>query len=1008
MAQGTGLPLPKEGTALSQASSISADAVSSAAAWTKIAAAGNQIEAAGEDALSKAVHLQQAGAVADFENEWRTKGIEARDQFSKDPVGFKNWAQSSIDGAVDSVPPWMAAHAKSFLTRTFDGHYAGVLSERRSEDTRLATEALTTRRKGADDDVMALATAGKVGTPEWNAAIAVHQSVLHTAVQTGALSLDTADYLQNDLAGRAQGEVAARNALGVYKEKGFDSAVQYLRTEIRENDKLSLKPTQREAAFNRGLSSIRLQQAQDKQDRGEYVAVSTDLRARIDTNQPYDPGEVRDTLTMLQKTGAAAEFQRLSVAHATSEATAPYRTGLNLKEFGAAVASRRGAAPAQAEQSAMDFFQSRGWSKEQSAGIVGNLVHESGLDPTAVHDNNTGLGIAGHRLERLDALKQYAASKGKPVTDFQTQLEFVDQELRTTEAGAGNKLRGAKTAQEAAAAFVNFERPVGYDPNNPAAAHGFSNRVGQAVRLAGGDTPEITPGVPGSGAVTKRVQAVFVEQAQAAWPDFKRRIDAGQTLDVEDMNAIHYAALLSGKANWIAEVESLATANKIGLKMAGLPETQRQAVMDEAQGKLNGTVSDSLRKQFDRQNKMVRESPVDFAVERGMQAPDPINLGSSDVARAGVAQRVNLARGVSEQQETPPGSPFRTSDRAALAGAISNGKPEQAAVAMDAISSVPDEMLIPALRHPEIKDAISGAARSSDPARYSAAMSFMDKMWARAPETAKQLFGDDAIHSLMTWQANSRYATPDQLAQERSKQALDPQIRARQDANLTEGKSLARDFTAADVTKQFDTSWWITPGPVARAIGSQPTAPIDTFTRDALMGDFETQFAKRYADTLDKNVAAKQTAELLKTKWAASPVNGGRLMTNGPEKYYPAVDGSWDWMTKQIETDLAGRLGRERRNVGTARVASGSGTNWDYSLVSDRATQSEAQAGQMPSYQVVITDGVTGKASVLPERYRFDPSGSQAKARANFDDQRKRVLEQINNPMDGFSGGVMP
>src|SRR3990172_1480155 len=127
MAQGTGLPLPKPGNDLSQAPSINADAVSSAAAWTKIAAAGAKIADTGLNIIARDVHLQQAGAVADFENEWRSKNIAARDQFARDPEGFKNWAQSSIDGAVSSVPPWMAAHAKSYLTRTFDGSYSSVL-----------------------------------------------------------------------------------------------------------------------------------------------------------------------------------------------------------------------------------------------------------------------------------------------------------------------------------------------------------------------------------------------------------------------------------------------------------------------------------------------------------------------------------------------------------------------------------------------------------------------------------------------------------------------------------------------------------------------------------------------------------------------------------------------------------------------------------------------------------------------------------------------------------------
>jgi hypothetical protein len=58
------------------------------------------------------------------------------------------------------------------------------------------------------------------------------------------------------------------------------------------------------------------------------------------------------------------------------------------------------------------------------AGIVGNLVHESGMRPNAVGDSGTSGGLAQFHNERLANLRNYASSVGKPATDFQTQLEF--------------------------------------------------------------------------------------------------------------------------------------------------------------------------------------------------------------------------------------------------------------------------------------------------------------------------------------------------------------------------------------------------------------------------------------------------------------------------------------------------------------------------------------------------------------------------------------------------------
>jgi hypothetical protein len=1004
MATGTGLPTLNGAPVLAQApGGVSGDALFNANSWSQIAQSGEKLAKAGGDYLKVAEHKAQVGYLADQDVEIQRKQIELRNQFANDPKGFDAEWSGYAEGKLAEVQPYAVNHVRAKLGHDGNSAYSAILNERRNFNEKQDAERITALATLTGNDVIGSAMAGTLAAPEGRVRLEKYRSVLDSAVTSGLMTVEKRDLMFEDTLSKAEGEAAARSGVDVYREQGFDAAVKRLKSDILENEALGMKPESRYKAFNRGLSAIRLQQAQDKQDRGEYVAVSTDLRARIDSNQPIDPSEVRDTLKALQQTGAAAEFQRLSVSAATADATAPYRSGLRLKEFATAVAGRRdSAAPPEAAAAAVSFFMGRGYTTAQAQGIVGNLIHESGLNPNAVHDNNTGLGIAGHRLERLDAMRAFARERGKPVNDFQTQLEFIDQELRTTEGKAGAAVRAATTPEQAAAAFVHFERPLGYDPNDPTKAHGYSNRVGQAKRLGTGSAEDV-PGVPPAGAVTKKVQEVFVQQAQAAWPDFKKKIDAGQTLDAEDMNAIHYAALLSGKANWIGEVEALATANQIGLKMAVLPENQRQAVIDQAQGQLSSDVNASLRKQFDRQNKMVRDSPVDFAIERGQSAPDPINLSSSDAARAGVGLRVNMARGVAQQQEVAAGSPFRDADRAQMAAAIARGDPKQAVVAMDALTSVPDEMLVPALKSPEIKDAIGGAVRSSDPARYGAAMSFLDKMWARAPETTKQMFGDDAVHSLMTWQSNLRYATPDALAQERQKATLDPQVRERQKKNTEEGLKLAREYSAADITKQFDTSWWITPGVAARAIGTQPLAPVDAFTRDALMGDFETQFARRFAETGDKAKALEQTTALMKTKWAGSPVNGGRLMVNGPEKHYPAIDGSHDWMTRQIEADLATRLGRPKEAQGGLGRAGTYEKQWDFALVSDRQTGAEAQAGQPPSYQVVITDAATGRLTLMPERYKFDAGPDSEKRRADFEWQRRRVLEQQQDPSLGSS-----
>ncbi|WP_448950614.1 phage tail tip lysozyme [Labrys neptuniae] len=150
--------------------------------------------------------------------------------------------------------------------------------------------------------------------------------------------------------------------------------------------------------------------------------------------------------------------------------------------------------PAQAtrESAAMSYFIGRGYSPEQAAGIVGNLVHESGglapasRNPGDGSDGSDSVGIAQWNGARARNLQAFAAGQGKDWRDFGVQLAFVDHELNTDYAGVKGKLLAARTPDEAAGTFVTgYERPRGSE-GGAAAAHGWDNRRNQARRLAAG------------------------------------------------------------------------------------------------------------------------------------------------------------------------------------------------------------------------------------------------------------------------------------------------------------------------------------------------------------------------------------------------------------------------------------------------------------------------------------------------------------------------------------------
>ena len=112
----------------------------------------------------------------------------------------------------------------------------------------------------------------------------------------------------------------------------------------------------------------------------------------------------------------------------------------------------------QATQFAMKYFINKGLKPHQAAGLVGNLLRESQLNPKALNGASGAIGIAqwlGDRKRKLISLY------GKNPT-FEQQLDFVWNELNSTHKRGLYELQHSNTVEDAAAnAFGWFEFSVG-------------------------------------------------------------------------------------------------------------------------------------------------------------------------------------------------------------------------------------------------------------------------------------------------------------------------------------------------------------------------------------------------------------------------------------------------------------------------------------------------------------------------------------------------------------------
>lgn len=141
----------------------------------------------------------------------------------------------------------------------------------------------------------------------------------------------------------------------------------------------------------------------------------------------------------------------------------------------------------------------RGFPAHVAQGIVGNIAVESGFNPgineiaPLVPGSRGGFGLFQHTGPRRRALEAFASQTGRPLADIDTQLDFVVQELGTTEKAAADALKGAKTTEEAARIFSEkFLRPgIPHLDRRIAAATGAES-VAADTMSALGKSPQMT------------------------------------------------------------------------------------------------------------------------------------------------------------------------------------------------------------------------------------------------------------------------------------------------------------------------------------------------------------------------------------------------------------------------------------------------------------------------------------------------------------------------------------
>ena len=168
---------------------------------------------------------------------------------------------------------------------------------------------------------------------------------------------------------------------------------------------------------------------------------------------------------------------------------------------------------------AYNWLIDKGLSPNAAAGVVGNLVAESGVNPLSNQQGGPGRGIAQwSEGGRWETLKAWAGNRD--INSLETQMGFLWHELNTGYSGVLQKLQNTTNMAQATEIFMKeFEIPA---DTSPAAVQGRVNQadiVRDTTKVKGGDTTAGNGN--GNGGGDKQNAGDFkAALAAAGWPAY--------------------------------------------------------------------------------------------------------------------------------------------------------------------------------------------------------------------------------------------------------------------------------------------------------------------------------------------------------------------------------------------------------------------------------------------------------------------------------------------------------
>lgn len=518
---------------------------------------------------------------------------------------------------------------------------------------------------------------------------------------------------------------------------------------------------------------------------------------------------------------------------------------------------------------------------------------------------------------------------------------------------AWRALQSAKTVEEATAAFVHFERPQGYTPGNPRNAHNFKGRLKFAKNLLGKGIKDIESQIDDNSGIDEFPEGTPLDTILRAQRAAQSSIAQRERIAQEEIKE-QVAALTQQYNNQLDELKlAILDGNAGQPEIDAFREDNPQAGFKDV---------DSLQTEL-RQAEKRREDDT-LSVD-AFSDPDFVFDSTN-------SQHKKIIDTASKK-------------------IFENGNLTDDAVADTALSLVRRTNTVPKAVEGQVRALID----QRDPQLVRRGFDVLDRIYNNNPQVAIRDFPKKTLERLEKFKSLQGLISDEDLVKSVSR-SPDLGTQQQRDMLAKEADKLTKDLTNEEILDDLDTS--ILPF-------TEPEGPVDSGVQSRLTLDYKNLFRESFVNTGDEETAKQFALDKIRTRWGTSSANQGRLMRFPPERHYPQVNGSHDWIGEQLKREIGPLVAVEELNPDN-RIP-------NMSIVATRQTEADIAAGRPPRYKVLSQDENGLYNPIFNENGQeafisFDPSEDIKKERKKFDKNRINNLIFQNRIREIQAGRLQP